>query len=429
MIWRAILGAVLIVVLGAVAHGADHPAATMADFQKAVTAAKPGDSITLSEGEWKDAKLLLDTQGTAEAPVTLRAAQPGKTVITGKSRLRFGGNHLVVTGLFFKGAHHKSDLIEFRKDSKAPSSHCRLTECALVDCNAPQAKETRWIGLYGQHNRIDHCWIQGKTTRGTTLVVWLNGQTAEHRIDHNYFGPRPPLKINGGETIRVGDSKSSMQVCRTIVEANCFEQCDGEAEIISNKSCENIYRRNTFRRCSGALTLRHGNDCLVEGNFFFGENSKNAGGVRIIGERHRVTGNLFQDLGGLETRAALCLVNGLKDSPLNGYFQVRDAQITRNTWLNCRQPIYIGQSDEDRGNDLAPQGVVFTGNEILGKTAAVTIATPGEIRWEENVVSSEAAPATAIPGIRVGNIIVEKEPHYPDGQGPLQPSQTGPDWR
>jgi poly(beta-D-mannuronate) lyase len=168
---------------------------------------------------------------------------------------------------------------------------------------------------------------------------------------------------------------------------------------------------------------------LVEGNFFFGENSKSAGGVRIIGERHRVTGNYFQDLGGLETRAALCLVNGLKDSPLNGYFQVRDALITRNTWVNCRQPIYIGQTDEDRGNDLAPQGVVFTGNEILGKTAAVTIATPGEIRWEENVVNSEAALPTAIPGIRVGNLIIETEPKFRDGQGPLQPSQTGPDWR
>ena len=425
MTWRALLGLALLTV----AEGADHPVATEVEFQKAVTAAKPGDTITLSPGEWKDAELLLDTQGTAEAPITMRAAEPGKTVLTGKSRLRFGGNHLVVTGLFFKGAYHKDDLIQFRKDSKAPSSHCRLTECAVVDCNAPKAVETRWIGLYGQHNRIDHCSIQGKTSRGTTLVVWLDGQIAEHRIDHNYFGPRPPLKVNGGETIRVGDSKSSMQVCRTIVEANCFEQCDGEAEIISNKSCENIYRGNTFRRCSGALTLRHGNDCLVEGNFFFGENSKSAGGVRIIGERHRVTGNYFQDLGGLETRAALCLVNGLKDSPLNGYFQVRDALITRNTWVNCRQPIYIGQTDEDRGNDLAPQGVVFTGNEILGKTAAVTIATPGEIRWEENVVNSEAALPTAIPGIRVGNLIIETEPKFRDGQGPLQPSQTGPDWR
>ena len=31
-----------------------------------------------------------------------------------------------------------------------------------------------------------------------------------HRIDHNYYGPRPPLGSNGGETIRIGTSDESL---------------------------------------------------------------------------------------------------------------------------------------------------------------------------------------------------------------------------
>ena len=43
------------------------------------------------------------------------------------------------------------------------------------------------------------------------------------------------------------------------MEQNFFDRCDGELEIISSKSCDNIYRGNTFLNCAGMLTLRHGN--------------------------------------------------------------------------------------------------------------------------------------------------------------------------
>ena len=60
------------------------------------------------------------------------------------------------------------------------------------------------------------------------------------------------------------------------------------AEIISNKSCKNTYSDNGFYECKGTLTLRHGNDCLVTGNYFIGNNISQTGGVRIIGENHVV---------------------------------------------------------------------------------------------------------------------------------------------
>jgi poly(beta-D-mannuronate) lyase len=156
------------------------------------------------------------------------------------------------------------------------------------------------IGLRHSKNRIDHNYFKGKTHQGTMLVVWLNGEPAEHRIDHNYFGPRPDRKKNGAETIRIGTSEWWRTNARTIVEDNYFYGCDGEVEIISNKSCENIYRRNTFVECAGTLTLRHGDRASVYGNFFFGNGKRRTGGVRIIGEGHLVYNNYFQDLTGDE---------------------------------------------------------------------------------------------------------------------------------
>ena len=94
------------------------------------------------------------------------------------------------------------------------------------------------------------------------------GSPNRHRIDHNHFGHRPPLRRNGGETIRVGNSWSSMSSSGTLVERNLFDRCDGELEIISSKSSDNVYRQNTLRACAGMLTLRHGNRCLVADNYF-----------------------------------------------------------------------------------------------------------------------------------------------------------------
>ena len=65
----------------------------------------------------------------------------------------------------------------------------------------------QFVSIYGARNRVDHCYIAGKTTQGTTMVVWLSNESTDqgkHQIDHNHFGPRPKLGKNGGETILDG---------------------------------------------------------------------------------------------------------------------------------------------------------------------------------------------------------------------------------
>jgi poly(beta-D-mannuronate) lyase len=376
--------------------------------RKAVLAAKPGDVIVLAAGEWKDADLRLDGEGSKDQPITIRAEKPGETIFTGASRIRLGGSHLVVSGLFLlnlSGAD--ADWFEFRIDSKRRATHCRVTDCAFLEDEKFTAKENenRWIGIYGEGNRFDHCTIQGKKNKGATLVVWLGEQDpGRHRIDGNLFARRPRLGKNGGETIRVGDSKTSMRKAECLVEENYFYRCDGETECISNKSCGNTYRGNWFVETQGTLTLRHGNDCLVEGNVFAGSAREQTGGIRIIGERHRVVGNVLFGLRGDDFRSAICLVNGIPGSPENGYFQVKDAVIEGNSVFDCEDSVVIGYNDEEKAT-LAPDGVRFIGNHLVagkGHHAIRVVKMPSQLEWEKNTVLGSVEGMSPVPGFAGG---------------------------
>jgi poly(beta-D-mannuronate) lyase len=333
----------------------------------AVRAAKPGDIIELAAGEWRDADLRLDGEGSAEAPITVRAERLGETILSGASRVRLGGRYLMVRGLHLRNlSGSKADWLEFRIDSKRRASHCRFTECALTEDAdfEPKEKESRWVGLYGEENELDHCWIEGKKNRGTSVVVWLGEQDGgRHRLHHNFFGHRPRLGKNGGEILRVGDSASSLQEAKCLVENNFFYRCNGETECVSNKSCGNVYRANRFVEVEGTLTLRHGNGCVVEKNEFWGQSVKQTGGIRVIGEDHQILENHLQDLEGDGFRSAITLVNGVPDSPLNGYWQVKNTVIRGNTILNCKQALLLGYNDVKEAS-LEPVGTRLEGNRL-----------------------------------------------------------------
>ncbi len=416
----------LLLVLAAPALAKDIPIGDVAALQTALKSAKAGDNLILREGEWRDAKIVFAIRGTKAEPITLKAATPGKTILTGNSTLRIGGEHLVVDGLFFNDPDPDiGDLIQFRVDSKQLAKHCRMTNCAVISTlKADGARESRWVGLYGTGHRVDRCTFQGKSGKGTTFVVWLSdGSEGGHQIEHNYFGPRERLGKNGGETIRIGDSQTSLLMGGCVVEKNLFEKCNGEAECISNKSCGNIYRENTFLEVSGTLSLRHGNGCVVERNVFLGNGAKGTGGIRIIGEDHIVRGNHLERLTGDDARSALCFMLGIPNSPANRYFQVQRARVENNTLVDCEHPILIGLSD-DKNATLAPVETVFTGNQVLSPKHFVIEARCAldGITWRENRFSGKALGIPAKEGIETS------EPKVT----PLKPitrAEVGTTWR
>jgi poly(beta-D-mannuronate) lyase len=404
------------------AYAAERLVTSPAAFDAAVRVSVAGDSVVLANGVWRDFEIVFTGEGTAAKPITLRAQTAGKVVISGKSNLRIGGRHLVVSGLTFKDGHSPSpEVIAFRRDSKTLAYDSRVTETVIDGFNKPdRTADDYWIGLYGKNNRVDHSHLQGKLNSGVTLAVVLNSaesQQNNHRIDHNYFGPRPPLGSNGGETIRVGTSEYSLTNSLTVVEDNYFEGCSGEVEIISNKSGGNIYRRNVFVRSQGALVLRHGVGNLVEDNVFLGGGVAHTGGVRVINADQTVRNNYFQDLGGDGFTSALVMMNGVPNSPLNRYNQVLNARIEKNVFVNVKEVLFGAGADQER--TLPPAQSMLAGNVFLGSGGQAVFKAMSPIdglTFTANVVDG-VAPLEGVAGFETRPIGRQTLPDgrvYPD---------------
>ena len=391
---------------------------------KGVTA---GDSLILQNGTWVDADLTFELlPGTADAKIRIQAETPGQVVFTGKTQFRFSGTHVVVSGFVFRNPQGVSDVVQLRTHSERHAHHCRLTDCVIEEsAESDGGVESRWLSVYGSHNRIDHCYVAGKKNRGTTVVVWVEDGLGDHRIDRNHFGSRPELGENGGETLRIGTSEVSELSSRTIVEENYFHRCDGEAEIVSNKSCENIYRHNLFDECSGTLTLRHGHRCLVDGNAFLGRQQNGTGGVRIIGDAHTVVNNYFEGLRGNEERAALCMMNGIPDSPLHKYSPFRRAVVSHNCFVECKVALEIGVG-AGKKQPAAPAECRVTHNVFLpGKWEIARVHTaPVQFEWLANLSQSEKSrknPLDAYTNFESAELNFER-----GSDGLLRPTATSP---
>ena len=368
----------------------EHQVTPETDLDQLSRKVVPGDSIVLANGTWTDSELEFEgLSGTAEKPISIVAETAGGVVLAGKTEFRVSGQHVVVSGLVFKDCVNVDNVLEMRTeagDSAQLCRHCRITECSFEQASAIETpKETTWLAIYGSNNRVDHCYFGGKGSRGATIVVWVAEEPEKHQIDHNHFGPRPELGQNGGETIRIGSSKDSEFVCQTTVESNYFHQCNGEAELISNKSCENVYRHNVFDECGGTLTLRHGHRCVVDGNVFLGNEVSKTGGVRIIGKGHRVINNYFEGLRGDKERAAISLMNGIPNGPLNGFAPIEDALVAHNTLVDCKVTMEFGVGAGER-QSVAPANCQFINNVFSpGKWGLYRVhAEPTGFLWEGN---------------------------------------------
>ena len=373
---------------------------TVGEFNTAVKNAKPGDVITLANGVWNNTELIFDAKGTEEKPITLTVETKGKVILEGQSNLRIAGEHLIISGLVFtNGFTPTNEVISFKKDAKTLAYNTRLTECVIDNFSNPERHEPdTWVAIYGKNNRIDHNHLSGKKNRGVTMTVRLNtveSQENNHKIDHNYFGPIQNLGSNGGETLRIGTSHYSRSNSNTIVEANYFDRCNGEHEIISNKSCQNTYKNNIFYECTGTLTMRHGNRTMVDGNIFIGNNKPSTGGIRIINGEQTVINNYGVGLTGYRFRGAFVIMNGIYNSPINRYDQAKDAVVKNNTFVNCDNIQLCAGSDEERSappEDCVMDNNIFY-NENNDKIFTVYDDISG-IAFTNNIISKNNIPIT-----------------------------------
>lgn len=364
-------------------------------FKDAVSAAKPGDVLTLADGTYSDFEIIFKGEGTADAPITLTAQTPGKVILSGQSNLRMSGEHLIVSGLVFKDGYSPgSEVISFRTSADDLANNSRVTQTVIDDYNPPLRSEVdSWVMMYGKNNRFDHNHLAAKRNTGVTMAVRMNTPASRennHRIDHNYFGPRQILGSNGGETLRIGTSHFSRSDSMTVVENNYFDRADGELEIISSKSGKNIIRNNTFYKSRGTLTMRHGNNTDVQGNVFFGENAEHTGGIRVINAGQNVSGNYMEGLKGTRFGGAFVVMNGVPNGPINRYDPVINATIDNNSIINSDNIQLGAGSDEERSG--APKDSTFSNNLIYNADGRDTFTIYDDmsgIKFSGNVISDK----------------------------------------
>ena len=200
-----------------VAYSVEYKVKDQTEYARALSSVEAGDSIVLANGVWSNFEIVFEGKGTEKSPITLTAETKGKVIISGESNLSLSGEYLVVSGLVFKNGYTPtSSVITFRKNKNELANHTRVTEVVIDNFSNPERFENDyWVAMYGRHNRFDHNHLEGKLNKGVTMAVRLNTKESQenyHRIDHNYFGPRPILGANGGETLRIGTSHYSLSL-------------------------------------------------------------------------------------------------------------------------------------------------------------------------------------------------------------------------
>ena len=398
---------------------------TQEEYAAAVESARPGDTIVLADGVWRDFEILFQGEGTAEAPITLTAETKGRVILSGQSNLRLAGRHLIVSGLVFRDGYSPTNtVIAFRRTRGDLAHHSRVTEVVIDNYNNPERFEVDfWVMLYGRHNRFDHNHLEGKSNQGVTMAVRLDAEESRenfHRIDHNYFGPRSILGSNGGETFRIGTSHYSLSDSNTVVENNYFDRCNGEVEIISSKSGANVFRGNVFYESRGTLTLRHGNNNVIENNIFLGNGAGHTGGIRVINAGQTVRNNYLYGLTGHRFGGGFVVMNGVPDSPINRYHQVDGAVIENNSIIEIDHFELAAGADEERS--APPINSVFRSNLVHNASGENIIAVHDDVSgmaFEGNLLNNVKDPAIRsgfesrdIPLVEAENGLL-----YPEGPG------------
>jgi len=348
------------------------------ELTTAISAATPGTTITLADGTWENIFIDIDKDGNLAAPITITAQNAGAVLMTGNSRVRLEGSYLEVSGLVFQNPANLvvngssiEPVIELDK-----CDYCKIINNKIDTYNGTESQKTlkfKWILADGQYNEIAYNSFIGKYGVGSIINDNRNSPAPDYlKIHHNYFADRQPINgvndDNDQDAIRIGNSGTSLDDSFTEVYDNYFYNFFGEIEVISNKSGQNKYYNNTFRNYSGALTLRHGDNCEVYGNYFFAENNLFSAGVRVIGEGHKIYNNYIEGINSTKpdgstsnATGGINVTNGRLNSELNGYFQVKNTQVINNTFVNCDYGLRIGtkvKSDLDQ----APLNLIVANN-------------------------------------------------------------------
>jgi len=376
------------------------------DFKDACSNASPGDEIILAEGRYEAESITIaDVNATENNPVIIRAENIGKDTLDDGTYFDLRHcSHIIIQG-FIINITDKSTTFKIQTCNNIQITQNVFNgEGESTSKIGDEKSSSVWISIQSlwddetglsHHNKIDHNVFMNKHTLGNMIRIDGTNDLYVSQydvIEYNYFKNMGPRAENEMEVIRIGWSAMSESDGYCRVENNLFEECNGDPEIISVKCNKNVVAHNTFRRCQGTLSLRHGNESIIDGNFFFGEGAEGTGGVRIYGSDHKVINNYFEGLTGTLWDAPITLTEGDAeegDSGLSNHFRIERAIIANNTLINNTHGIEIGY-DNNGKYSKPPRDVIMANNIILGNSNSLVkyINTPANMQWVNNIYTA-----------------------------------------
>jgi len=358
---------------------------TVTEFKAALAAMNPGDIIEVNNGSYNLSSLTINRSGCELKPIVITAKNQGQAILNGNTALVLDGvKNVTIKGFSFEAANIGTGIKILNSNRvRITRNSFKITENA--SCNWVYIGDTfgSTDSLKSGNNRVDYNVFDGKTQPGKFIVLDgnIDQQSRHDTISYNLFKNNGPRVDNEKESIRVGVSTLTRSSGYTVIEYNRFVDCDGDPEIVSLKSCDNIVRYNTFVRCLGTLSLRQGFRNTAEGNYFFGEGKTaifnggiiGCGGIRVYGKDHKIINNYFHGLTGYKWDAAITITNGnvLNNTTSNSEHNIPENLVVAfNTLNNNFSNIEIGF---DNGGDYnkAPVNCLIANNIVIDSTAPI----------------------------------------------------------
>ncbi len=393
------------------------------------------NAIKKAKEEWKDTgghiiikKSQIDDPSSFEddlkfdKPLVIRANDVAECTIGGTGQIVFNNARNVwLYGINLR--HHTSEerSVVFKECKNCVIAGCDFqTTSSNTKEDEEEDKEFPWYNYLAISGGDCNCvaynnFHDKKPSRGHFL--WLAGGERDKDdkrrkgpkrtvIEYNLFKNLPGIKnendrMDKGEAIKMGDSKMATKAFGSIVRYNLFDKCEGDAEVITNKSSCNIYHHNTFRSNMGSLVLRHGILNIVRDNVFLGRYN----GIRVYGIKQLVKGNYFKSQTKLDRSILGPLIIGFgnrkEENNEAKYVKVRNSRFEKNIFViqaldNKEKHLIVAWGRRGSGDDMVemPEDNKFRGNIIIARTGTMLKlahedAGKGNNEFKDNILFSE----------------------------------------